>query len=131
MKYAMTKHAIVGFSSSLRLEAERYGVRVGALCALCPAAVGTLMLTADNPADLPRVPWVLNMRRYLSAISRPIPVAQLTAEALRGVERNQALIIVPAQARLAAFLYRLAPALVQLSGRRALLVERKDRPANP
>ena len=128
MKYAMTKHAIVGFSSSLRLEAERYGVRVSALC---PAAVDTPMISADNPADLPRVPWVPNMRRYLSAVSSPIPIAQLAEEALRGVERNQELIIVPAQARLAAFLYRLSPAMVQLSARRTLLVERKNRPATP
>jgi len=126
--YAMTKHAIVGFSTSLRLEAERYGVRVSVLC---PAAVETAMLDANNPIDLPRAPWLPNVRRMVKNISATISPAQLAEEALRGVERNQALIIVPARARLMALMYRLAPALVEQATLNAVIVERKDRLANP
>lgn len=36
--YAMTKHAVVGLSSSLPIEAKRYGVRVSVLC---PAVIVT------------------------------------------------------------------------------------------
>lgn len=122
--YAMTKHAVVGLSTSLRLEAARYGVRVSALC---PAAVETPMLDAENPADL-RSAWRPDIRRYLSRLAGPAyPVARLAADALRGVERNQGIIIAPAQARAAAFLYRMAPELVQRLGQRAFLAELKNR----
>jgi NAD(P)-dependent dehydrogenase (short-subunit alcohol dehydrogenase family) len=124
--YAMTKHAIVGLSESLRLEAERYGVRVSALC---PAAVETPLLDADNPADLRR-PWHPNVRRYLERLAGPAyPVDRLAVEALRGVERNQGLIIIPARARLIARLYRLAPGLVVSGGQKVLAQERAGHPS--
>jgi hypothetical protein len=44
------------------------------------------------------------------------------------VERNQALILVPARARLTALIYRLAPGLVHTFGQYVLAAERKERP---
>jgi NAD(P)-dependent dehydrogenase (short-subunit alcohol dehydrogenase family) len=49
--YAMTKHAVVGLSLSLRAEAAGY--RVG-VTAVCPAVVDTPMLDKGGPDDLPR-----------------------------------------------------------------------------
>jgi len=123
--YSMTKHAIIGLSSSLRLEAAAYGVRVSAIC---PAAVETPMLDAANPADLPMAPWRPNVRRYLERLAGPpCSAARLAHAALRGVERNQGLIVVPARARIVALLYRVAPSLVDIAGRRALAAELNDR----
>lgn len=122
--YAMTKHAVVGLSNSLRLEAARYGVKVSVLC---PAAIETPLLSADNPSDL-GVAWRPNTRRYLARLSGPAyPVERLADEALRGVERNEGVIIIPARARVSALLCRLAPGLVQSGIRKALAAERKDR----
>ena len=45
--YAMTKHAVVGLSHSLRLEAAAYGVQVNVLC---PSAIETQILYSMNPA---------------------------------------------------------------------------------
>lgn len=47
--YAMTKHAVVGLSLSLRSEAALHGVRVSALC---PGATETPILDSTGPADL-------------------------------------------------------------------------------
>ncbi|MBK7976956.1 MAG: SDR family oxidoreductase [Deltaproteobacteria bacterium] len=108
--YAMTKHAVVGLSTSLRLEARNFGVRVSALC---PSAIDTPILDADNPGDLPKLPWRPDIRRFLTKLcGPPYPPTRLAAEALRGVERDQALIVVPRIARVIALLYRFAPGLV-------------------
>src|SRR6266851_10472536 len=49
--YAMTKHAVVGLSLSLRVEAAAYGVRV---TAVCPGVVETPILDQGGPDDLPK-----------------------------------------------------------------------------
>lgn len=125
--YAMTKHAVVGLSSSLRMEGARHGVRVSVLC---PAAIETPLLDADNPPDLQTMPWRPNIRRYLARLAgQAYPVEKFAEEALQGVESNRGLIIIPAQARTAAWLYRLAPRTVQKGIRKAFLAELRDRPA--
>jgi NAD(P)-dependent dehydrogenase (short-subunit alcohol dehydrogenase family) len=43
--YAMTKHAVVGLSVSLRCEAKTYGVRVSAVC---PGVIDTPILDAEG-----------------------------------------------------------------------------------
>lgn len=124
--YAMTKHAVVGLTTSLRFEAARYGVRVSALC---PAAVDTPLLDAGMPPDLHELPWRPNVRLYLERLAgTPFPPDKLAHAALRGVERNQALILVPARSRLTALIYRLAPGLVHTFGQYVLAAERKERP---
>jgi len=124
--YAMTKHAVVGLSVSLRLEAENFGVRISALC---PAAIDTPLLDAGTPDDLPK-PWAPNIRRYLARFGSPaLPVAKLADEALRGVERNRAVIVIPATGRMSVLLYRFAPGLVLHRTRRALAAELSERPS--
>ena len=123
--YAMTKHAVVGLTSSLRFAAARYGVRVSAIC---PAAVDTPQLAAGTPPDLHEVLWRPNVRRYLERLAGPPCQAdKMVHAALRGVERNQALILVPARARLTALVYRIAPGLVHAIGRQVVAAELKDR----
>ena len=125
--YSMTKHAVVGLTLSLRVEAAPHGVRVSAIC---PAAVDTPLLDADNPVDLPRVPWRPDVRRYLEQLSGPpCDVDRLAADTLRGVERNQGLIVLPRQARAVAWLYRMLPGLVQRVGGHVLAKELAHRPS--
>ncbi|NTU96790.1 MAG: SDR family oxidoreductase [Chlorobiaceae bacterium] len=124
--YAMTKHAVIGLSTSLRFEAARYGVRVSAIC---PSAVDTPMLEAGTPSDLQKVPWRPNVRRYLQRLTGPPSAPGLVArEALDGVEKNRALIIVPARAGIIALVYRLVPGLVHAVGKLAVAAELNGRP---
>jgi NAD(P)-dependent dehydrogenase (short-subunit alcohol dehydrogenase family) len=124
--YVMTKHAVVGLSMALRVEAARYGVRVSALC---PSAIETPLLDAEMPGDLPKASWRPNVRRYLTSLGgEPYPVDKLAEDAIRGVERNRALIIAPRSARIAALLYRLAPSLIVRRLNKALATELADRP---
>jgi NAD(P)-dependent dehydrogenase (short-subunit alcohol dehydrogenase family) len=124
--YGMTKHAVVGLSVALRVEAVRYGVRVSALC---PGPIETALLDADNPGDLPKLSWRPDVRRYLMSFAGdPYPVDKLAEDAIRGVERNRALIVAPRSARIAAVLYRLAPSLVVSQIDKALAGELAYRP---
>jgi NAD(P)-dependent dehydrogenase (short-subunit alcohol dehydrogenase family) len=63
--YATTKHAVVGLSTSLRIEAAALGVRVSVLC---PSAIETPILDSANPSDLPPTSRSPNMRRFLSRL---------------------------------------------------------------
>jgi NAD(P)-dependent dehydrogenase (short-subunit alcohol dehydrogenase family) len=101
--YATTKHAVVGLSTSLRGEAARHGVRVSVLC---PGLIDTpikdnmTLLNTDRQALLKSIPIKLH------------PVEACARATLRGVERNQAIIVVTAFAKIAWLLYRLSPALM-------------------
>ncbi|MCW5877198.1 MAG: SDR family oxidoreductase [Anaerolineales bacterium] len=123
--YAMTKHAIVGLSASLRIEAAAYGVRVSVLC---PASVETPMLDAGPPADIANMPWKPDVRRFLTKLAGPPhPADKFAAEALRGVEKNQATIVIPGRARMVWYLGRLSPGLVEKVSLDAVAAERKNK----
>jgi NAD(P)-dependent dehydrogenase (short-subunit alcohol dehydrogenase family) len=123
--YSMTKHAIVGLSTSLRIEAATHGVHVSVLC---PAAVETPLLDAANPRDLAEVPWAPNARRLLEAFAGPpYPVEDLAREALDAVAHDESIIVLPGRARLLWRLGRLFPALVEKGGRDAVAKERATR----
>lgn len=127
--YAMTKHAVVGLSNSLRIEALRYGVRVSVLC---PSAIETPLLDSMNPVSAKVVPWAPDIRRYLTNLAGPpYPVEKFAREALEGIERNEAVIVIPGRARLAWRIGRLWPAFVERQCARFAQIERQDRPTNP
>ena len=109
--YAMTKHAIVGLSLSLRVEAATYGVRVSVVC---PGVIETPILDKGMPRDLPQPPFATNTRTYVTHVAgRPYPVERFAVDVLRGVERNRAVIIAPRSARRLWLMQRLFPGLVE------------------
>jgi NAD(P)-dependent dehydrogenase (short-subunit alcohol dehydrogenase family) len=109
--YSMTKHAVVGLSLSLRAEAAAFGVRVNALC---PAAIETPILDAQNPADLPQPPWTPDSRGLLTKLAGPpYPLDKFTDEALRGLERDLGVIVIPGRARALWRIGRWFPAAVE------------------
>jgi NAD(P)-dependent dehydrogenase (short-subunit alcohol dehydrogenase family) len=123
--YSMTKHAVVGLSTSLRAEGAALGVRVSVLC---PAAIETPILDSENPKDLPNPTWKPDMRRFLTKIAGPpYPVDELAKDALAGVEKNQAVIVVPGRARLVWRVSRWFPALAELGVLDAVASERKHK----
>ena len=108
--YAMTKHAVVGLSTSLRAEAASHGVRVSVVC---PGVIETPLLDKGNPPDLPAVANLPDGRKMLStSMGRPYPASSLADDVLDGVARNRAFIVTPRHARVAWAAYRLAPELV-------------------
>ncbi len=124
--YAMTKHAVVGLTRSLRLEAELHGVRVSALC---PAAIDTPLLDRTEYTDIPKMSWRPNVRRFLGKLGGPAyPTDRFVLEALAAIEKNQDIIVLPQRARLAQRLGVFLPSLVTKVTRDALAQERADRP---
>ncbi len=113
--YAMTKHAVVGLSLSLRAEAAPHGVRVSALC---PGTVDTPMLDRGNPDDLPETPTVDGREFVAKVAGAPYRPDALAADVLRGLDRNRALIVAPRRARVVWRVFRAAPSLVERMGSR-------------
>jgi NAD(P)-dependent dehydrogenase (short-subunit alcohol dehydrogenase family) len=118
--YAMTKHAVVGLSTSLRIEAADRGVRVSALC---PGGIDTPLLDSSGPADLAQGSF--DVRRFLRRVlGKEQPAGDFAREALRGVAKNRGIVIAPARTRAAARVLRHAPRLGTLPMRRAMRAER-------
>jgi NAD(P)-dependent dehydrogenase (short-subunit alcohol dehydrogenase family) len=105
--YCTSKHGIIGLSLSLRFEGADLGVKVSAVC---PGDMKTKIYDNMVVMNMPREQVVTLSRRthYLM----PQMTAQAAARAiLRGVERNQALIVFPGAVQLIWHLYRLVPSL--------------------
>lgn len=95
--YAMTKHAVVGLSLSLREEAKVYGVKVSVVC---PGIVETSIVGSDQMRRMK-----LEDDSPFDMIRKKTPVRPISAERaaeyiLRGVERNQPEIVFPLHGRL-------------------------------
>ncbi|MGZ8814711.1 MAG: SDR family NAD(P)-dependent oxidoreductase [Mycobacterium sp.] len=106
--YTATKHAVVAISRSMRVEAERHGVRVSALC---PGVIRTPILTGGeygriNGAGLTSEEFQKSWERL-----RPMAADKFAKRVLRAVLRNDAMIIVPWWWKAWWYLERLSPAL--------------------
>jgi NAD(P)-dependent dehydrogenase (short-subunit alcohol dehydrogenase family) len=126
--YAMTKHAVVGLSTSLRIEAAAYGVRVSVLC---PSAIETPILDTDNPKDLPALKWKPDLRKFLTEISgTPYPVEKLASETLDAVEANEGVIVIPGRARVGWRVSRWVPSMAESMMTKVLARARSTKPAS-
>ncbi len=123
--YAATKHAVVGLSMSLRLEAAPAGVRVSVVC---PGVIETPILDSTGPEDLPKPPTARFGARELlvRAAGRPYPPEDLAEDVLRAVARNRALIVAPRRARFTWYLARLVPGAVERGNRQLLAGWRRE-----
>jgi NAD(P)-dependent dehydrogenase (short-subunit alcohol dehydrogenase family) len=123
--YAMTKHAVIGLTVSLRIEAAPRGVRVSAVC---PGVIDTPILDSEGPPDLPPTSFRGHGREMLLHSNRgpAYPAERLAEDVLRGVERNRAIIVAPARARLAWLVNRLAPWMIERSSGRELAWAREQ-----
>jgi NAD(P)-dependent dehydrogenase (short-subunit alcohol dehydrogenase family) len=122
--YAMSKHAVVGLSLSLRSEAAHHGVRVSALC---PGPTETPILDSTGPQDLAPHEGV-SARHLLSKASggEIYPVERLAEDFVRGVAANKALIVAPARARVTWWLHRLLPSAVEKGALRLATWARRE-----
>ena len=124
--YGMSKHAVVGLSLSLRLEAADRGVKVSVVC---PGVIETPILEKGNPPDLPSLPHMLSpgkSRNYLERFNKSYPAPALAADVLRGLERNRAVIVAPRKAYVQWLIQRAAPQLISRAGRKSLAWARQN-----
>jgi NADP-dependent 3-hydroxy acid dehydrogenase YdfG len=104
--YSATKHAIVAISKTLRLEAERHGVRVSVLC---PGAVRTPAVTGGKFGRTQR--YRDEGLRNMAERGRPITPEKFAKRALRAVLRGRAIVVIPAWWKPWWYLERLSPTL--------------------
>jgi short-subunit dehydrogenase len=124
--YALTKHAVVGLSTSLQIEAAARGVRVSVLC---PAMIETPTLDKGNQGESP-ARWAPDVRRFLTALAGPpYPVERFAQEALAAIARNERVIVLPARARMGWRLGRVFPGLVTSVSAAVVARERRTRAA--
>jgi NAD(P)-dependent dehydrogenase (short-subunit alcohol dehydrogenase family) len=119
--YTATKHAVVGLSRALRIEAQRYGVKVSVLC---PGAVRTPILRGGRYG---RVKSELDVEWFATRIERlgAMEPSLLARRVLRAVRRNRAIIIEPRSARITWYLDRLSPWLSEKLWQGALGLARR------
>lgn len=128
--YVTTKHAVVGLSLSLRQEAAGKGVKV---TVVCPGFTDTPILDKGGPDDLPKPSLATHARQMAEHQFRRLydPDA-LARDIMRGIDRNKAMVVAPASARVAWRMQRLAPPVIsrvgasQLAWARSLTPTRDD-----
>jgi NAD(P)-dependent dehydrogenase (short-subunit alcohol dehydrogenase family) len=106
--YSMTKHAVVGLSLALRIEAAAAGVRVSVLC---PGVIRTPALLDGGRYGKLLQPMPRDAQQEIFERQHPMPPERFAQKALRAVARNQAIIVVPSWWRVIWWLYRLSPSL--------------------
>ncbi len=121
--YTATKHAVVGLSKALRLEAARYGVRVSALC---PGAIETPILSGGQFGRLNTPGVTKEIARRMWDRAHPMDPDVFAAKVLRAVARNEAIIVLPAWWKAFWYLERLSPALSLRFGRSLLARTQAD-----
>jgi len=106
--YAASKHAVVGLTKALRVEAANSGVRVSVLC---PGAIRTPILTGGKfgRTELAGIDTA-TMLSWWERL-RPMDPRAFAEQVLDGVSRNDAYIIVPKWWRAFWLLERISPSL--------------------
>jgi NAD(P)-dependent dehydrogenase (short-subunit alcohol dehydrogenase family) len=108
VSYTATKHAVVGLSKALRIEAKVHGVRVSALC---PGVIRTPILAGGkygriNIEGLSEQKMLQMWERF-----RPMDVDVFARKVVRAVARNEAIIVVPGWWKALWYFDRLSPGL--------------------
>ncbi|MBX3274729.1 MAG: SDR family oxidoreductase [Sandaracinaceae bacterium] len=106
--YAASKHAVVGLSKALRIEAAAFGVRVSALC---PGVIRTPILTGGVFGRHVGRQLVEEQLRETMERMRPMEAAEFAVEVLEDVERDEPYIVVPRWWRAIWLVDRLFPRL--------------------
>jgi NAD(P)-dependent dehydrogenase (short-subunit alcohol dehydrogenase family) len=104
--YTASKHAVVGMSKVLRVEARAHGVNVSVLC---PGAVWTPILSGGRFGRSGYDGMGEEVVRAVWSRMRPISPERFAARALDAVAREQAIIVVPEWWKAFWLVDRLAP----------------------
>jgi NAD(P)-dependent dehydrogenase (short-subunit alcohol dehydrogenase family) len=105
--YTATKHAVVGLTKALRVEAKRFGVRVSVLC---PGVVRTPALSGGRYGRLKLPLSEEEVLRFWERL-RPMAPELFARRAVDAVLRDRAVIVVPRWWKTFWYLERLSPSL--------------------
>ena len=114
--YSASKHAVVGLSTGLRMEAFEYGVKVSCVC---PGIIDTPMVDTFESRNLDRAAVVESLP------VKPQSVEECAKAILYGVRKNHAVIVVTRHAKLIHNLHRFFPSGGRWLGRRSASHTRK------
>lgn len=104
--YTASKHAVVGFTLSLRAEARLYGIKVNALC---PGYIRTnIQKSGIIVTDYLRAEKNIAMEANMKFKTPDQCIGQI----MRGVRRNRPIIVSPAKHKLYWWLNRISPSLI-------------------
>jgi NAD(P)-dependent dehydrogenase (short-subunit alcohol dehydrogenase family) len=106
--YSAAKHAVVGLTKCLRMEAKEHGVRASVLC---PGAIATPILTGGEFGRFNVSGLTKERMLEIWSRARPMDVDVFAERVLRAVARNEAIIILPAWWKAFWYLDRISPAL--------------------
>ena len=106
--YSASKHAVVGLSTNLRIEAAKYGVRVSCFC---PGTIQTPIHSGGkygkNLTDIPEKAWNAQLAKMKAMDAKTCAI-----KALDHIANNKALFVVPNKPMLMSrVFYRLSPSL--------------------
>jgi NAD(P)-dependent dehydrogenase (short-subunit alcohol dehydrogenase family) len=119
--YGMTKHAVVGLSTSLRAEASSAGVRVSVLC---PGVIRTPALEWGKYHEALEELGAETQRRMIESL-QPMAAAAFAEAALKAIARNKAIIIIPARWNAIWWINRISPALALFLAQRTFAYRMK------
>ncbi|MEW6441078.1 MAG: SDR family oxidoreductase [bacterium] len=112
--YALTKHAVVGLSTSLRMEAAPLGVRVSVVC---PGIIDTpIFETSLLVGNVDR----RELNRRIKSGFTAMNSEKAGKAILDGVEKNRAIIVFPGHARVLWWLHRISPSNLNFVARKFL-----------
>jgi NAD(P)-dependent dehydrogenase (short-subunit alcohol dehydrogenase family) len=114
VSYTTSKHAVVGLSTSLRIEAAALGVRVSVLC---PGVIRTPILQGGKYGKMLGPVPPEQLQSYWERL-RPMPPERFARQVLEAVRRNRAIIVVPSRWKIFWWLNRLSPSLGMYVSRR-------------
>ena len=118
VSYATSKHAVVGLSLSLRIEAEAHGVRV---TALCPGVIRTAILDGGGKFGKALDAAASEAQREMFEKYKPMDPDVFAEAALKQIAANKPIVVLPRVWKLFWWANRLAPALGRYLTRRSFL----------
>ena len=120
--YTATKHAIVGLSKALRVEAVSWGIRVSVLC---PGVVRTLILRGGKYGKM-LVDISPDLLEQMFERAKLMPADLFARKVLDAVAKNKAIIVFPAWWKIFWWLNRLSPSLGILFARKGYKDTQKE-----
>ncbi len=117
--YATSKHAVVGLSKTLRVEAAEYGVKVSVVC---PGVIDTPLTQNIDTVNMDQAAALEQIARAPLTFGAPDDCAR---DILRGVEKNRAVILVTAHGKLMVWAFKWMPGLVYRIAQSGLAKGRK------
>ena len=119
VSYSATKHAVVGLSKSLRVEAANFGIRVSVFC---PGFVRTAIFEGGGKYGKMLIEWSSEQQKGMMEMVdkyKPMDPNTFAEKALKSVAKNKAIIGVPSWWKLFWWIHRLFPTIGTLHAQKS------------